>query len=119
ESERRYFELLVRKEKYRDNVPKSISDELQKLNPKQIKRKPLDAEVFSYVSSWHYCVILALFHTPAFRACKAEDCIDWIHERLGQKISRQEVEESVALLAKLKFIVKKDGRYLLADQDPL
>jgi uncharacterized protein (TIGR02147 family) len=119
ESERRYFELLVRKEKFKGAVPKSIAEELQKLNPKLIKRKPLDAEVFSYVSSWHYCVILALFHTPAFSGCKAEDCVGWIHERLGKKISKQEVEESIQLLEKLKFIVKNGDRYELAEQDPL
>lgn len=119
ENERRYFELLVRKEKYKGAVPQSIAEELQKLNPKLIKRKPLDAEVFSYVSSWHYCVILALFHTPDFSACKAENCVEWIHGRLGKKISKQEVEESIQLLEKLKFIVKHGDRYELAEQDPL
>lgn len=119
ETERRYFELLVRKEKYKDAVPKSISDELLKLNPRLIKRKSLDAEIFSYVSSWHYYVIVQLMYSPAYASCKAEDCVSWLYERLGKKISLQEVQESLQLLEKLKFVVKKDGRFELAEQDPV
>jgi uncharacterized protein (TIGR02147 family) len=119
ENERRYFELLVRKEKYRGSVPKAIVDELQKLNPRLIRRRPLDAEVFSYVSAWHNYVILQLFSTPGFRTCKAEDCVRWVHERLGAKITEEDVEASIALLERLRFVEKEGGRYRLSASDPL
>jgi uncharacterized protein (TIGR02147 family) len=120
ENERRYFELLVRKEKYRGNVPKAIAEELQKLNPKLIRRRALDAEVFSYVSAWHNYVILQMFSTPGFRACKADDCVAWVHRRLGEKITKEDVEASISLLERLKFIEKENsGRYRLSAEDPL
>lgn len=121
ENERRYFELLVRKEKYRGNVPKAIVEELQKLNPKLIRRRALDAEAFSYVSAWHNYVILQLFSTPGFRACKAEDCVAWVYKRLGAKITKEDVEASISLLERLKFIEKEggSGAYKLSAEDPL
>lgn len=119
ENERRYFELLVRKEKYRGNVPKAIVEELHKLNPKLIRRKALDAEVFSYVSAWHNYVILQLFSTPSFGACKAQDCINWVHKRLGAKITKEDVEASITLLERLRFIEKTGDRFQLSGTDPL
>ncbi len=119
ESERRYFELLVRKEKYRGNVPKTILEELHKLNPRLIRRQSLDAEIFTYVSAWHNYVILQLFSTPNFRACKAEDCVNWVHRRLGAKITKDDVQASLALLERLKFVEQVDGKYALAASDPL
>jgi uncharacterized protein (TIGR02147 family) len=117
ESERRYFELLVRKEKYRGNVPKSIVDELHKLNPRLIRRKAIEAEVFTYVSAWHNYVILQLFSTPDFK-----DDADWIAKRLGNKLTREDVEASLNLLERLKLIEKepKSGKMRLAQAtDPL
>lgn len=112
ETERRYFELLVRKEKYKSNVPKAIADELQKLNPKLVKRKAIDTEVFSYVSGWHHYVIRQLFSTPGFQASP-----EWIAKRLGNKISQEEVLASLDLLERLK-LVERDlgtGKLRLAD----
>lgn len=120
ENERRYFELLVRKEKYRGNVPKAIVDELQKLNPKMIRRTALDMELFSYVAAWQNYVILQIFSTPGFRACSAQDCVTWVHKRLGANIMREDVEASIALLERLKFIEKDgSGKYVLSAEDPL
>lgn len=121
ENERRYFELLVRKEKYRGNVPKVILDELQKLNPKLIRRKALDAEVFSYVSGWQNYVILQLFSVPQFSQVKTENFVKWVHGRLGGKLTLEDVEASLSLLERLKFIEKNtEGRYqLAAATDPL
>lgn len=121
ENERRYFELLVRKEKYRGNVPKVILDELQKLNPKLIRRKALDAEVFSYVSGWQNYVILQLFSVPQFSQVKSENFVKWVHDRLGGKLTLEDVEASLSLLERLKFIEKNaEGRYqLAAATDPL
>jgi uncharacterized protein (TIGR02147 family) len=121
ENERRYFELLVRKEKYRGNVPKLVLDELQKLNPKLIHRKALDAEVFSYVSGWQNYVILQLFSVPSYFSVKPENFVKWLHKRIGEKISIEDVEASLSLLERLKFIEKsEDGKYqLAAATDPL
>lgn len=115
ESERRYFELLVRKEKYRGNVPKSIVDELQKLNPRLIRRKAIEAEMFSYVSAWHNYVILQLFTTPGF------DCApEWIARRLGNKLTKEDVEASLNLLERLKLIERgEDGKLHRAGSDGL
>lgn len=114
EAERRYFELLVRKEKFRGNVPASVVEELEKLNPKMIKRTALDAELFSYVSGWHNYVILSLFSTPGFRSDPA-----WIAKRLGGKLTKEDVEASLNLLERLKFLAKQDGKWTLAKEDPL
>lgn len=121
ENERRYLELLVRKEKYRGNVPKVILDELQKLNPKLIRRKALDAEVFSYVSGWQNYVILQLFSVSQFSQVKTENFVKWVHGRLGGKLTLEDVEASLSLLERLKFIEKNtEGRYqLAAATDPL
>lgn len=116
ESERRYFELLVRKEKYRGNVPKVIADELQKLNPRLIRRKALDAELFSYVSAWHNYVIGQLFQTK-----DCSDDPDWIVQRLGSKLTREDVEASLKLLESLKILERnpQTGRLCLSATDPL
>ena len=104
ENERRYFELLVRKEKYKGNVPKAIVDELVKMNPKLIQRKELDSELFSYVSNWHHYVIMLLLEAPGF-----DGDVDWIVKRLRGKLTREDVEMSVALLEKLK-LVERDSK---------
>jgi uncharacterized protein (TIGR02147 family) len=116
ENERRYFELLVRKEKHLGNVPKAITDELQKLNPLLKRRKPLDGEVFTYVAAWQNYVIGQLFQTP-----EANDDPDWIVNRLGGKLTREEVISSLNLLEKLKILERdpSTGRLQLSKMDPL
>jgi uncharacterized protein (TIGR02147 family) len=115
ESERRYFELLVRKERYRGNVPKSVLDELQKLNPKLIHRKALDADVFSYMSSWHHYVIFYLADGPGFRSD-----VNWIVERLGGRITAEDAAASLELLTKLGLLEKTgEGKYGVSSKDPL
>jgi uncharacterized protein (TIGR02147 family) len=121
ETERRYFELLVRKEKYKGNTPPAILSELQKLNPKMIRRRALDAEVFSYVSGWQNYVIKQLFTTKEFESCPDVDCADWIHRKLGGKLTKEDVDASLVLLEKLKLIERdpQNGKYRLAVADPL
>lgn len=116
ENERRYFELLVRKEKYRGNVPKAIADELLKLNPRLVRRTALDMELFSYVAGWQNYVIGQLFQTPDFK-----DDPDWIVARLNNRLTREDVEVSLQLLERLKVIERdaKTGRLQLAATDPL
>jgi uncharacterized protein (TIGR02147 family) len=111
ETERRYFELLVRKEKYKGNVPKVVADELLKLNPKMIRRKAIDTEVFSYVSGWHHYVIRQLFSTPNFQGTP-----DWIAARLGDKLTKEDVEASLNLLERLQLIERnpENGKLRLA-----
>ncbi|MGZ3693744.1 MAG: DUF4423 domain-containing protein [Bdellovibrionota bacterium] len=104
ETERRYFELLVRKEKYRGNVPKAVAEELQKLNPKLIRRKAIDTEVFSYVSGWHHYVIRQLFSVPGF-----DGSAEWIAKRLGDKLTKEDIEASLNLLERLKLIERDAG----------
>jgi uncharacterized protein (TIGR02147 family) len=99
ENERRYFELLVRKEKHIDNVPKAVSEELLKLNPRLVRRKPLDGEIFTYVSAWQNYVIGQFFQVPGFSGDA-----DYIVDRLGGKLTREEVLSSLQLLEKLKII---------------
>jgi uncharacterized protein (TIGR02147 family) len=120
ESERRYFELLVRREKYRDSIPRALLEELQKLNPQLIKRKPLDAEVFSYVSAWHYCVILQIFQAPSFGARPLAEAAALVSRRLGGKIVAADAESSILLLERLKFLTRDaGGRLSLSAHDPL
>lgn len=120
ENERRYFELLVRKEKHKENVSPVILEELQKLNPKLLKRKPLETEVFRYVADWQNYVILQLFSTPEFLAREHNDLAAWIEARLGDKLDRAEIEKSLELLETLKFIERdaKTGQLQLSTQDP-
>lgn len=116
ENERRYFELLVRKEKYRGNVPKAIMEELQKLNPKLLKRKAMDSEIFSYVSGWHHLVILQLFSAPNF-----QDEPAWIANRLGGQLTVEDISASLELLEKLKLIERdtSTGKLKISSFDPL
>lgn len=116
ENERRYFELLVRKEKYRGNVPKTIADELQKLNPRLVRRKELESEIFSYVSGWHHYVIMQLVQTSEFR-----DDPEWIVKRLGKRLTVEDVQASLSLLEKLNFLNRDPatGKLRLSLADPL
>jgi uncharacterized protein (TIGR02147 family) len=121
ENERRYFELLVRKEKHKDNVPAAVAEELTKLNPRKITRKPLEAELFSYVADWQHYVILQLLTMPSFKPCSDDDCAAWICERLGGRISRDEAKSTLLLLEKLKFLERaSDSKFLrIASQEPI
>jgi len=121
ENERRYFELLVRKEKHKDNVPTSITEELTKLSPKQIRRKTLEGEVFRYVADWQHYVILQLFSTPDFKECKDADCAGLIEKRLGGSLDQGEIRKSLELLEKLKFLEKdlSTGRLNISNEDPM
>ena len=116
ENERRYFELLVRKDKHKDNVPKAIADELLKLNPRLVRRKPLDGEIFTYVAAWQNYVIGQLFQTPHHSADP-----EWIVNRLGGKLTREEVLSSLQLLEKLRFIERDPAtnELRLSKMDPL
>jgi uncharacterized protein (TIGR02147 family) len=116
ENERRYFELLVRKEKYRGNIPKVILDELQKLNPRLLRRRALDTELFSYVSGWHHYVIGQLFQAPGY-----SDDPEWIVGRLGGKLTVEDVKASLQLLEKLQILDRDQttGRLRLSAIDPL
>jgi len=121
ENERRYFELLVRKEKHKGNLPSSIAEELTKLSPKQIRRKSLESEVFRYLADWQHYVILQLFSTPAYKECKDADCTDWIEKRFGGSLERDEIRKSIELLEKLKFIERDalSNRLRLCTEDPI
>jgi uncharacterized protein (TIGR02147 family) len=121
ENERRYFELLVRKEKHKDNIPASISEELSKLNPRMIKRKPLETELFSYVAEWYNYVILQLLQVPSFRSCPDADCAKWICQRMAGKITLEQVQNSIVLLEKLKLLERdsKTGFLRTASAEPL
>jgi uncharacterized protein (TIGR02147 family) len=118
ENERRYFELLVRKEKYRGNIPGSIQEELQKLNPRLIKRKPLDAAVFSYVSSWYHGAIFQLFQSRVCHGQSLEECVERIWSRFGKKISREDVKAALGVLESLKFLERREGGLVLAEDSP-
>jgi len=119
ENERRYFELLVRKEKHKDNIPPIVLEELAKLNPKLLKRKALEGEVFRYVADWQNYVILQLFSTPEFSGQEG-NCVAWIEKRLGDKLTADEIRKSLDLLEKLKFIERDSatGKLSLSTQDP-
>lgn len=121
ENERRYFELLVRKEKHKDNIPASITEELAHLSPKQIRRKTLEGEVFRYVADWQHYVILQLLSTPAFKKCTDVDCTAWIGKRLGGTLGADEIRKSLQLLEKLKFLERdgKTGLLRLCTEDPI
>ncbi len=116
ENERRYFELLVRKEKYRGNVPKAIADELLTLNPRLVRRKALETELFSYVSGWHHYVILQLAETAGFKPDPK-----WILKRVGKKLTEEDILASLSLLEKLNFFErdKESGELRLSLGTPL
>jgi uncharacterized protein (TIGR02147 family) len=118
ETERRYFELLVRKQKHKDNVPPVVLEELSKLNPKLLKRKALEGEVFRYMADWQNYVILQLFSTPEFTARADADCAAWIEARLGGRLAGAEVRKSLELLEKLKFVERDPaGKLKLSSHD--
>ncbi len=121
ENERRYFELLVRKEKHKDNIPVTVTEELTKLNPRKITRKPLEAELFSYVADWQHYVILQLLTIETFKPCSDDACVEWLFTRLGGKIEKEEAKNSLLLLEKLKFLERDatTGFLRLASKDPL
>lgn len=122
ENERRYFELLVRKEKHKDNVPAALKEELAKLNPRQIKRKPLEAELFSYVADWHNYVILQLMTVDHLESeLPDEEAARLIAERLGGRLPIEEVKKSLLLLERLKLLERAPGSGALrvASKDPL
>jgi uncharacterized protein (TIGR02147 family) len=121
ENERRYFELLVRKEKHKGAVPPAVTEELSKLNPRQIKRKPLEADLFSYVADWQHYVILQLLTLEDFAPMPDADCARHIGSRLGGRLTYDEAKSSLALLEKLKFLERAtpSGFLRLASKDPL
>jgi uncharacterized protein (TIGR02147 family) len=122
ENERRYFELLVRKEKHKDNLPAALKEELSKLNPRQIKRKPLEAELFSYVADWHHYVILQLMTVENLEAAHPdEEAARIIAERLGGRLNGEEAKLSLLLLERLKLLERApDSGFLrIASKDPL
>ncbi|HEY8279624.1 MAG TPA: TIGR02147 family protein [Bdellovibrionota bacterium] len=119
ENERRYFELLVRKEKHKDNIPPIVLDELSKLNPRLLKRTPLEAEFFSYMADWYNYVILQLMGAPSFAKISAEKTADWLCLRLENKITREQAEISLTLLEKLKLLDRDpaSGKLRLANPE--
>lgn len=121
ENERRYFELLVRKEKHKGAVPTAVTEELTKLNPRQIKRKPLEADLFSYVADWQHYVILQVLEIETYVPLPDDECALYLADRLGGRITVEEAKSSLLLLEKLKFLERAapSGYLQLTAKDPL
>lgn len=108
ESEHRYLEILVEREK-RLNLGAATPEferELWKINPKAETTHPLSLEAVSLMGEWFFFVIKQLVDTAGFR----ED-YKWIRQRLRGKISVAEIRAALRVLGELGLVERQpDGR---------
>ena len=101
-NERRYFELLSWKDKYiarGTQIPPAIAEELHQLNPKIVKRKPIEADLLAYVSDWYHLPIKQLVESKKFK----EDP-EWIAKKFRGKVTAKEVQDSIKVMLNLKIL---------------
>lgn len=101
--EERYLDLLrviAESEDIKDRV-QALTD-LQKLKDyKEANRSEL--EVHQYLSRWYYVAIRELINAPDFN-----EEVEWIQDRLRERVSQKEIEEALQFLIKFSF-VERDG----------
>ncbi len=115
--ERRYFELLVLKEKYKkkDSRLKAVLEEIQGLNPKYIERKTLSAEMFAYVAEWYHLAIKQLVRSKSF-----QDKPEWIAKQLRGKITPGEAQKALETMLKLGVLTKNvEGKTVYNEDEDL
>jgi uncharacterized protein (TIGR02147 family) len=100
---KRYFELLVLKEKHSEDGVQidSLYHELRELNPKKLSRKTLDQSRLTPLAEWHNLVIRQLVAAPGFK----EDPV-WISKRLRGKVSPEAVQQGIALMLRNGYLLR-------------
>jgi uncharacterized protein (TIGR02147 family) len=108
--ERKYFELLVKLEKFRRKKkdPQEIMEQLAKLNTDQSKHS-VGLKEFSMISEWYFLAIKQLIETPNF----VED-EDWIYKKLRKKVTPSQIRNALANLAELGITGRdEEGRLIV------
>jgi uncharacterized protein (TIGR02147 family) len=114
---KRYFELLVLKDKHSEEGLQidSLYLELKELNPKALSRKTLDESRLTPLASWHNLVVRQMVAAPGFR----EDA-EWISKRLRGKVSPEAVQHGIALMLRNGYLVRtREGLLKLPGADAL
>jgi len=114
---KRYFELLVMKEKHSQDGLQidSLYHELRELNPKALNRKTLDESRLSPLADWHNLVVRQMVAAPGFR----EDA-EWISARLRGKASPEAIQQGIALMLRNGYLVRtREGNLQLPTSDAL
>lgn len=104
DQEKRYFELLIRREqllKHKKSVA-LVERELKKINPLLVERKTLDTAYFSFIADWYHFVLKQLISTPQF----IYD-LNWIRRKLKNQVSLDEIKNGFKNL-KLLGLIKED-----------
>lgn len=107
DQEKRYFELLVRREQLLQHK-KSIAlveRELKKINPLLVERKVLDMAYFSFIADWYHFVLKQLILTPQF----VYD-LNWIRRKLKNQVSLDEIKNGFKNLKLLGLIQEDKGQ---------
>ncbi len=114
--ERKYFELIVLKQSSGSDTEKKMFQRLiVKARPNTVQVEELTREKFELASEWYHWVIIELFYLKDFRASE-----DFIASRLGAKVSRKTIRDSLKTLTDLGFIENTaDGGFRRATDNPL
>ncbi|OIQ16173.1 MAG: hypothetical protein BM556_16065 [Bacteriovorax sp. MedPE-SWde] len=107
--ERKYFELLVKLEKFKRKKqdPQEIMEQLAKLNTDQSKHS-VGLKEFSLISEWYFLAIKQLIETPNF----IED-EDWIYKKLRKKLTPSQIKRALSTLAELGITGRDDNGKLI------
>lgn len=106
EAEHRYLEVLVarEKEKRKGNSAEALEQELWRINPKSNGTRTVEPEDFVQMRKWHFYPIKQLIDTAGFR----EDVL-WIRRRLRNKVSVEEIRETLRVLSELG-LTRRDAK---------
>lgn len=109
EAERRYLSLIVKlaRANQKQQDPRPILNELERLHPHDFGEQTIDSKSFSYIAEWYHFAIKQLVDTRTFKPKPA-----WIAKRLRSKISESNARKAMGVLETLG-IIKKDnsGRF--------
>jgi len=113
---RRYFELLVLREKNMKEGEKieNVLQEMDALNHK-VPKKVLNDRSFSLISDWQNLVLRQLVETESF-----QNDAEWISQRLRGKVSAENVQKAIDSMVENGFLEKKaDGTLIVPGKESL
>jgi uncharacterized protein (TIGR02147 family) len=100
EVEEKYFEILVMFNQASTNEARSnYFKQLLAMKKKNMRASSLDHDSFDFLSNWYTVAIYVLIGTPQF-----QNDLNWIHKKLKEKVSVNEIKKSLELMLNLNLI---------------
>lgn len=110
DSEFVYFRSLVHFNQEKDETSRQEYFEVMKSLRQTYIHEPLNHDLNRVYDHWYHLVIRELIHQKSI-----ETDYDWLFKRLGGRVDKEKIVESIKLLSELGLVTQIDGRWRQKD----